>query len=224
MDALSLLAIAKKKFSISQINDDFISRLIFSSLSFESDRVTKEEVDKILSSDFSNVQEYKIKLVLNHYQAFKYIINLAENKINFDEDKLKDIHEKLLEGFGIGGLYRNVNISINGSEHTPPSYEKVRDRMKQYFEDLYTQADPFHSIAYSHLQLAKIHPFLDGNGRCARLVLNYSLMKYGYCPIIIPCLDKERYFQSLEAYKVSKDMNPFIDLIKNLEIEYLNNI
>ena len=121
-----------------------------------------------------------------------------------------------MDGFGNGGLYRNVDISIKGSNHTPPSHIKVYDRMKKYFDTINQDGvELYEQIAFSHLQLAKIHPFLDGNGRCARLVLNYNLLKNGLKPIIIEANKKDEYFNYLEEFKVNKDILPFINFLKN---------
>ena len=112
----------------------------------------------------------------------------------------------------------NVDISIKGSGHTPPSYLKVYDRMKKYFDTIYDSAnDLYYNIAFSHLQLAKIHPFLDGNGRLARIVLYYQLKKNGLKPIIISVDNKEAYFNLLEEFKVNKNIEPFIDFIKSAQ-------
>ena len=121
-----------------------------------------------------------------------------------------------MNGISLGGLYRNVDISIKGSNHTPPSYLKVYDRMKKYFDSLLDSTmDIWEKIAFSHLQLAKIHPFLDGNGRLARLVLNYELLLNGFKPVIIYKDKKNEYFDLLEEFKVNKNINPFIDFLKS---------
>ena len=141
----------------------------------------------------------------------------------FDENKLKDLHEVLMEGLDTGGLYRKVDISIKGSNHAPPSHLKVYDRMKKYFLTLREEGmGLLEKIAFSHVQLAKIHPFLDGNGRCARLVLNIQLMKNGFAPGINPYDESARYFEPLEAFKVNKDIDPFIEYLLEKEKEALN--
>ena len=89
--------------------------------------------------------------------------------------------------------------------------------MKKYIHVLHThKGDVYELAAFSHLQLAKIHPFLDGNGRLARLILLYYLVKNKFKPIIIPRQDKNKYFSLLEEFKVNKNMKPFIDYIKKL--------
>jgi Fic family protein len=139
-----------------------------------------------------------------------------------DENKFKDLHEILMKNIDIGGLYRSVNITVKGSEYAPPSYEKIRDRMRQYFETLANPIDDnnvIETIAYSHLQLSKIHPFVDGNGKLSRIILNYYLMKSGFFPIVIELNDKDKYFHTIEEFKTSKNMKPFIDFILKLEEE-----
>ena len=126
-----------------------------------------------------------------------------------------------MNDLGLGGLYRNVDISIKGSNHTPCSHIKVYDRMKKYFDTLKERELNLETIAYSHLQLAKIHPFLDGNGRCARLVMNYYLLKAGYAPVTIPYDMKDEYFACLESFKVDKDIQPFVQFLTKLEASAL---
>jgi Fic family protein len=141
---------------------------------------------------------------------------LEDLHVELTEDALKDLHQILMNDVNRGGLYRNVDISIKGSNHTPPSHIKVYDRMKKYFDTINQDGvELYEQIAFSHLQLAKIHPFLDGNGRCARLVLNYNLLKNGLKPIIIEANKKDEYFNYLEEFKVNKDILPFINFLKN---------
>ena len=119
-------------------------------------------------------------------------------------------------------IYRNVNITINGSMHTPCDYVKLYDRMKKYINDVnYNEKEDFEAIAYAHLQLAKLHPFLDANGRLARLILNFFLIKYGYAPVSIPAKRRLEYFDMLEEFKVNKNPVPFENFVKELvEKEY----
>jgi Fic family protein len=213
---------ASQKFNLQQIDPLYIVDFVYNSLSFETDFVLREEVEAILNGRTQGIEEKKALLVQNHINAFNFIIDLLKHDVELDENKLKDLHEVLMKGIDIGGLYRNVDISIKGSNHTPPSHLKVYDRMKKYFDVLSAPTDNlWEKIAYSHAQLAKIHPFLDGNGRCARLVLNYMLMKHRLAPVVVPYEEKGRYFSTLETFKVNKDIVPFIEYIKELEFRAL---
>jgi Fic family protein len=215
--------LASLKFNSRQLDPEFKEQFILHSLAYENDWVTLENVRSVLHNEQTNLDPKKTAVIENYAKAFSFVLDMFHENIFFDENKLKDIHEILMDGIGVGGLYRNVDISVNGSNHTPPSHVKVYDRMKKYFDTIQqTDGDLFERIAFSHLQLAKIHPFLDGNGRCARLVLAYELMLHGLAPVIIPFSDRENYFHMLEEFKVNKNIVPFVNYIKLLEQTYLN--
>ncbi len=200
---------ASKKITI-----DFLIDFIYNSISFETSVVSKEEVTRIINGDLANLEKNKITIVNNNLNGFIFMVNLLEKKEAFTENILKDLHEIIMKDLGVGGLYRNVDISVMGSNHTPPSHIKVYDRMKKYFDIINSPTDNLEEqIVFSHLQLMKIHPFLDGNGRCARIVLNYELLKNNFNPIILDYSKKAEYFACLEEFKVNKNINPFIDFI-----------
>lgn len=197
------------------ISNDFLVSFIANSISFETFSVSTDVVKKILDNDIEELDEKVVKTVNNYLNGILYSLTLVDKTEDFSENDLKDIHDKVVEGFSLGGLYRNVDISISGSNHTPPSYVKVYDRMKKYFTTINDSSlDLLYRIAFSHTQLMKIHPFLDGNGRVARIVLNYQLIKNGFKPIIISYTEKEYYFNLLEEFKVNKNIEPFIEYIK----------
>ena len=198
------------------LSTDFAADFVFNSLSFENDGLKAGDVEKIIVQG-KPASTRKDIVIRNHYAALLYTLSLIKRTVCLDENGIKDIHELLMKDLRVGGLYRNVDISIKGSNHTPPSHVKVYDRMKKYIHVLHThKGDVYELAAFSHLQLAKIHPFLDGNGRLARLILLYYLVKNKFKPIIIPRQDKNKYFSLLEEFKVNKNMKPFIDSIKKL--------
>lgn len=199
------------------ISDEFTAKLVYNSLSFEHGMGSIEQVENILKGNTERCNPTYVTLVLNIKKALDYVVELARKNADLDEDALKDLHQLLMSDVNLGGLYRNVDISIKGSNHTPCSHIKVYDRMKKYFDTMKDRTPSLETIAYSHLQLAKIHPFLDGNGRCARLVMNYHLLKQGYAPVTIPIERKDEYFACLEAFKVEKEITPFINFLIDLE-------
>lgn len=214
---------SNKLFDVEKFPLELKINLIYTSLSFEYSNITKEEVTKVLAGENTP----NSLLINNHLNALNFVINAVINKDEFNENKLKDLHEILMKDIlDVSGLYRNVDISIKGSNHTPPSHIKVYDRMGKYFDYLATSKDDLlEYISYSHLQLAKVHPFLDGNGRCARLVLNYELMMNNLAPVYILPEERNDYYNCLEEFKVNKDANPFKEfLIKliNRTLEELN--
>lgn len=224
-ELFALQEIAKNKPEYLEISPNDLIDLVFCSLSFDSDRITRENVVSVLVGRSEFIEPAIIQIVLNQKDGFLRVAQMAKENTPMDETHLKDLHQILMRGFSdIGGLYRNVDISLNYSLHTPPSYIKVYDRMKKYFEFTLTEPNEneFEYIAYCHLQLAKIHPFLDGNGRLARLVLNYHLMRKGFLPLTITKENRPEYFLHLEEFKVNKNILPFINYLKKLELISLN--
>lgn len=188
-------------------------------------RASLEEVVSIVRGHTVKIDETLKRNVYNHYRAYEMVLDYLANNENKEltEEFLKDLHARLTKRIlDNGGLYRNVNITISGSQHTPCDYIKLYDRMKKYFVDVnYNEKEDFEAIAYAHLQLAKLHPFIDANGRLARLILNYFLISYGYAPVSIPAKRRLEYFDLLEEFKVNKNPVPFENFIKELvEKEY----
>lgn len=215
---------AKQKVDFCDVSEDFLINLVHSALSFDNPNLKKEDVIKVLKGATVGISSDKVRSITNQKNAFMRVLTMAKEKIEMDENNLKDLHQILSDGMqNIGGLYRNVNISVRGSNHTPCSHEKVYDRMEKYFHYLKeaSKEDIMEYISYSHLQLAKIHPFLDCNGRLARLVLNYELMFNGFMPVIITVNEREQYFKVLEAFKVEKEITPFVKFLNDLEYQSL---
>lgn len=203
---------------LNSITNDFLVNFIANSISFDTTTITKEQVELILDNKDSGLDEKTVKLVNNYLDAFLYAMTLASNKTELTENILKDIHEKIVNGLSTGGLYRNVDISIKGSNHTPCSYIKVYDRMGKYFVTINDpNNDLYYNIAFSHLQLMKVHPFLDGNGRLARIILNYELVLHDLKPIYLNKNESDKYFAMVEDFKVNKNINGFIDFLKETQ-------
>lgn len=94
--------------------------------------------------------------------------------------------------------YRKVTVFIRGSEHIPPEPEKVPNLMNYYVYNYnHDEQDIFARIAKYHIELEKIHPFEDGNGRTARLLINYELLKNNLPPVVISKDDRVKYFEFL---------------------------
>ena len=162
--------------------------------------------------------------VVNHNKAFSYVKNcIAEDK-PLDENIVKDIHSILMENILVGGIYRNVGVRITGAKHKPPVPSEMYHQIKDFFSNLNFKSDlnPIELAAWTHAEFVKIHPFVDGNGRTSRLIMNYQLMKHGFLPISVNKEDKLDYFNFLEEYAVNGNLEPFADFIAVLEEKQLD--
>jgi len=211
---------------IEKINISFDQVYAYDALSFSGkNKIPYESVVKLLKTgDILQYNEREKKEILNHYVAFNFVKDMIKQKTPLTEEKLKDIHEHLLDGVSPGGTYRNVNIVIPGASHQPPDHIKVYERMRKLFVMLNEMPDSIEKAVYAHAMVAKIHPFLDGNGRLSRLVLNYYLIKNYYLPISIPFTRRDEYLKHLEYFKTLKDIKPLEEFIANLLLDRYNNI
>lgn len=219
---LNNLLIDNKINSLSEFDADFVAKYTYDAVSLEGrNKIPYEKVKFLI--EFGKTPEYserEVKEVLNHVKCFNKVKDWVNTKKDLSEEDIKDLHNLLEQEIYIGGVYRNVNISITAAQHQPPNYIKVYDRMNRMFNDLINlKLDYFNKGIFIHANLAKIHPFLDGNGRLGRLVLNFYLMKAGYLPISITLDDRDRYFKTLEEFKINKDVEPLTDYIVSKLIE-----
>ena len=137
---------------------------------------------------------------------------------------MKDMYAILMENIMIGGIYRNVDVHISGASHTPPSPNEAYKQVKKLYADLpyKTEMNGIELAAWSHAEFVKIHPFIDGNGRTSRLIMNYQLMVHGFLPISIAKESRLDYFDALEGYAVAANLTPFVDFIGALEEQRLD--
>ena len=171
-----------------------------------------------ISPGGKNIRE--IYEVVNHNKAFVYIKSRAASGKPLDTFIVRDIHAVLMQNIMEGGIYRNVNVFIRGAKHTPPSFSEVPKLLDYFFEDIEPNRSKLHPIEYAawtHAEFVKIHPFVDGNGRTSRLLMNYQLAAAGYLPISIPMERRLEYFNTLESYACEGDLSPFAALIGGLE-------
>lgn len=162
--------------------------------------------------------------IINHNKAYQYIKGCIKETKPFDENRVKDIHAILMENIMIGGVYRNIDVYISGARHTPPSPNEAYRQVKNFYIDLLCKPEMnvIELAAWTHAEFVKIHPFVDGNGRTSRLIMNYQLMVNGFLPISIVKESRLEYFDALESYAVDADLKPFADFIAALEEQKLD--
>ena len=169
--------------------------------------------------------------VINHNHAVDKLIMDVQNDADLDLKLILDYHHIILHGINDewAGRYRNSQVFISGAKHVPPNANKVFDKMNEFINMInnsWGNLHPVESAALIHAYLVQIHPFVDGNGRTARLIMNLHLMKYGYPIIIIELIDKAKYCALLDSGHIDGNYTPFVDFIaecvrKSLNI-YLN--
>lgn len=147
-----------------------------------------------------------------HAAAFDRMMQLVQHK-EITEDIVRELHR--LFYFAIdseqAGQYRQQQVFISGSEHKPPSPLQVPKKMVALFRQLPKMRRQLHSVSFAawlHLRLASIHPFIDGNGRTARLAMNMALIQDGYPVTIIPPIRRAEYIRALEREGMKRVSRP----------------
>lgn len=157
--------------------------------------------------------------VANHAKAFAFVKNCVAEGKPLDEATAKDIHALLMENILVGGIYRNVEVRISGAGFKPPAPSEMFRQIKNFFADMpyRKDLDAIELAAWTHAEFVRIHPFVDGNGRTSRMLMNYQLMSGGFLPVSIAKEARLEYFEALEAYAVNGDIRPFADMVAGLE-------
>ncbi|MGN0374074.1 MAG: Fic family protein [Butyrivibrio sp.] len=162
--------------------------------------------------------------VVNHNKAFGFVKKCVSEGKLLDERIIKDIHALLMENIFTGGIYRNVEVRISGAKHKPPVPSEMYQQIKNFYADMQYKAkeNAIEFAAWTHAEFVKIYPFVDGNGRTSRMIMNYQLMANGFLPVSIAKENRLEYFETLEAYAVEGDLKPFTNMIAELEEQRLD--
>ncbi|MBF6633628.1 MAG: Fic family protein [Planococcus sp. (in: Bacteria)] len=168
--------------------------------------------------------------VINHSEAISFIEDQVNRTEPLDERTLKTIHHLILKNIDDenAGTYRSINVRISGSQHEPPHFLQVPNEMKDLFAWYDQEKNRLHPVelaALFHFKFVYIHPFADGNGRTARLLMNLILMSHGFPPAIVKAENEQRltYYETLEMASIRNDVQPFITLITGCVEESLTN-
>lgn len=164
---------------------------------------------------------------INHAEAISYLGEIIQNKTVFSERVLKEIHYLILKGIDRenAGVYRAIGVRISGSSHLPPEPYLLNPLMEEvfvYYKENKSILHPVILAAEMHERIVRIHPFIDGNGRTCRLVMNLILMQHGYpiANIKGELENRLRYYNALET--ASEDnKNAFHTLIAETVIHAL---
>ena len=199
----------------------------YNSNGIEGNTLTLRETQVVLEGITVGGKSLKEHLeAINHEQAILFLDDLIKDKEPITEWNIKNIHQLVLKEIDDdnAGKYRDVNVKIKGATHIPPDYLIVPELMEKLiinYED-WKKYHPIIRAALLHGELVKIHPFVDGNGRTSRLVMNLSLMNSGYLPVIVKKEKRLEYYNALDKAHTTEDYTDFVKLVNELEIEMLN--
>lgn len=233
---LKEIDILKEKLDSYRQFDSFkIKQALELEYTFESNRIegntmTLRETDMVINEGLTisgkSMREHLE--AINHQEAIGFIKELMNKNNSLNERDLLSIHNLILRGMipEDAGRYRKVQVMIQESSHTPPQPLLVPQEMEEYFTWYEINKNKMHPIilaAEMHERLVTIHPFIDGNGRTSRLIMNLILMQKGYIIANIKgdYENRMRYYQSLEIAQTKKDKEDFLLFIAQTQKESL---
>ncbi|MGD0879890.1 MAG: Fic family protein [Anaerolineales bacterium] len=190
--------------SISRLRDEILIKWIYNSNAIEGSTITLQETRLILETGLTvggkSLREHFE--VTNHKEAIQYVEDLVQNTEAITAFHVRQIHKLILthiDDENAGG-YRKTQVRIAGAPFTPPESWQITSLMAEWSDWVASAEGSIHPIvlaAQAHHRLVAIHPFVDGNGRTARLVMNLLLMRSGYPPTVILRVNRRQYYSVL---------------------------
>lgn len=205
--------------------EEFEVEFTYHSNAIEGNSLTLQETTRVLQGMTVETKPLKDHLeAVGHRNAFRFVQQLVSEKAPMCERVICDIHSHvLLDRPEAKGVFRNIPVHILGAIHDPPQPYLVPVRIEQLLSEYAaSKQPPVERAAIFHLGFEGIHPFVDGNGRTGRLLINLDLMRQGYPPIMIRISDQQRYYDCFDAFYLELDPVPMIRLIGEAVEEQLD--
>lgn len=208
-----------------RLREQFMIDFTYNSNAIEGNTLTLKETAMVLEGMTIDKKPLKDHLeAVGHKDAFLYVEDIAKDtKIN--SEVIKNIHSLVLMNRPEDkGVFRKIPVMIMGAYTQPAQPYMIEPKIEQLFMDNDMRKKTMHTIeriARFHLEFEGIHPFIDGNGRCGRLILNLDLIQNGYPAINVKFTDRHRYYDAFDEFYRNNDAKPMIRLVGEYVTERL---
>ena len=195
---------------VARLNEEFIVEYTYNSNAIEGNTLTLRETDLVLRGLTIDQKPLKDHMeAVGHKEAFEYVSELVKDNVPISENVIKQIHFLVLaDKKDDRGVYRRVPVRIMGAQHEPVQPYLIESKMEQLLRDFKESSEHIVTkLARFHIEFEGIHPFIDGNGRTGRLLVNLELMKAGYPPIDIKFTDRITYYNAFDEYHVKHNLS-----------------
>lgn len=195
---------------VARLTEEFTVEYTYNSNAIEGNTLTLRETDMVLRGLTIDQKPLKDHMeAVGHKEAFDYVRELVQEKAPMSERVIQQIHYLVLaDKKDDRGVYRRVPVRIMGAQHEPVQPYLIRPMMEQLLADFAaSQEHIVTKLARFHIEFEGIHPFIDGNGRTGRLLVNLELMKAGYPPIDIKFTDRMAYYDAFDEYHVKHNLS-----------------
>lgn len=203
---------------VERLAEEFMIDFTYNSNAIEGNTLTLKETALALEGMTIDQKPLKDHLeAVGHRDAFLYVQDVAKQELPLSETVIKNIHALVLMNRPDDkGVYRRIPVRIMGAYTEPVQPYMIEPRMAELLsanEERKNTMTDIERIALFHLEFEGIHPFIDGNGRTGRLILNLDLIRNGYPPINVKFTDRKRYYDAFDAFYEDNDSTPMTELI-----------
>ena len=195
---------------VARLTEEFTVEYTYNSNAIEGNTLTLRETDMVLRGLTIDRKPLKDHMeAVGHKEAFDYVLELVQENAPLTERVIQQIHYLVLaDKKDDRGVYRRVPVRIMGAQHEPVQPYLIRPMMEQLLADFAaSQEHIVTKLARFHIEFEGIHPFIDGNGRTGRLLVNLELMKAGFPPIDIKFADRMAYYDAFDEYHVKHNLS-----------------
>lgn len=196
---------------LERLNEEFIVEYTYNSNAIEGNTLTLRETDLVLRGLTIDQKPMKDHLeAVGHKEAFEYICNLVRESKEISESVIKQVHFLVLADKPQDrGVYRKVPVRIMGASHESVQPYLIESKLNSLIIDYNNSNEHIITkLARFHIDFEAIHPFIDGNGRTGRLLVNLELMKNGFPPIDIKFTDRIKYYNAFDTFHTKGDLKP----------------
>lgn len=207
---------------VKNLHEDLVLRWTYHSNAIEGNTLTLKETKVALEGITIGGKTLREHFeAINHKDAILFMEDLAQKEDKLSEYSIKQIHSLILKNIDDEnkGKYRTTNVIISGAEHKPPQSFEVQSQMQEFikkYNENITKLHPIELASFVHIEFVKIHPFIDGNARTSRLLMNLELIKAGFPPVVIELEDRLEYYKALDIAHTENDYKPFLELMKKV--------
>lgn len=194
---------------VARLTEEFVVEYTYNSNAIEGNTLTLRETDLVLKGLTIDQKPLKDHMeAVGHKEAFDFVRELVRDNIPIGESIIKQIHYLVLaDKKDDRGVYRRVPVHIMGAQHEPVQPYLIQPKMEQLLDEFaHSKEHIVTKMARFHIEFEGIHPFIDGNGRTGRLLVNLELMKAGYPPIDIKFTDRIAYYNAFDEYHVKHNL------------------
>lgn len=188
---------------VERLTEEFVVEYTYNSNAIEGNTLTLRETDMVLRGLTIAQKPLKDHMeAVGHKEAFDYVLDLVKDREPLSERVIKQIHYLVLaDKKQDRGVYRKVPVRIMGAKHEPVQPYMIQPKMEELLASYKNSTEHIiPRLARFHIEFEGIHPFIDGNGRTGRLLVNLELMKVGFPPIDIKFTDRVAYYNAFDEY------------------------